>query len=153
MSLVFLRATKILRDLCRRPLGWDDVIPQAEAQEWTSWLEELCHLERCNIMRCLNALDFGEVTAAQLHHFCKTHSWISADISFGRACRTICFHPTLSPSETAMLWDTSLNYILNQSNCERNLLFSMCDWMRHQKSLISDLTLISAPMLLLTKHT
>ena len=70
VSPVVLSAKKILRDLCRRALGWDDVIPQTVAQEWTSWLDELFHLEKCNIMRCLKPLDFGEVTTAQLHHFC-----------------------------------------------------------------------------------
>ena len=70
VSPVVLSAKKILRDLCRRALGWDDVIPQTVAQEWTSWLDELFHLEKCNIMRCLKPLDFGEVTTAQLHNFC-----------------------------------------------------------------------------------
>ena len=70
LSPVVLSAKKILRNLCRRALGWDDVIPESVAQDWTSWLDELCHLEKCNIMRCLKPLDFGEVTTAQLHHFC-----------------------------------------------------------------------------------
>lgn len=48
-------------------LGWcQDWV----AQEWASWLDELCHLEKCNIMRCLKPLDFGEVITAQLHDFC-----------------------------------------------------------------------------------
>lgn len=70
MSPVILSAKKILRDLCRRALGWDEVIPESVAREWTSWLNELCYLEKCNLMRCLKPLDFGELTTAQLHHFC-----------------------------------------------------------------------------------
>lgn len=40
------------------------------AQEWTKWLTELRHLEECTVMWCLKPLDFGEVTKAQLRHFC-----------------------------------------------------------------------------------
>lgn len=71
LSPVILCAKKILRDLCRKALGWDDVIPEPVAQEWTKWLNVLRHLEKCTIMKCLKPLDFGEtLTKAQLHHFC-----------------------------------------------------------------------------------
>lgn len=70
LSPVVLCAKQILRDFCRRAFGWDDIIPESVVEEVTSWLQELCLLEDFNIMRCLKPLDFGEVTKAQLHHFC-----------------------------------------------------------------------------------
>lgn len=70
LSPVVLSAKKILRDLCRRALSWDDIIPESVATEWISWLQELCFLENFNIMRCLKPLDFRETATAQLHHFC-----------------------------------------------------------------------------------
>lgn len=36
LSSVVLSAKKILQDLCRKELGWDDTIPASVAQEWTS---------------------------------------------------------------------------------------------------------------------
>lgn len=65
-----LFAKKILRDLCRRSIGWDDIIPESVAKEWMAWQQELCRLEDFNVMRCLKPLDFGETTMAQLHYFC-----------------------------------------------------------------------------------
>lgn len=71
LSPVVLCAKKIsAQDLCRKALGWDDVIPESVAQEWTKWLKELRHLEKCTTKTCLKPLDFGEVTKAQLHDFC-----------------------------------------------------------------------------------
>ena len=65
LSPIVLSAKK----LCRQQLGWDDPIPPSAAQEWTNWLKELHQLEHFQIARCLKPPDFGEVTAAQLHHF------------------------------------------------------------------------------------
>lgn len=65
-----LTAKKILKDLCRRALEWDDIIPEIVAEKWMNWLQELCQLEDFKIMRCLKPSDFGETTSAQLHHFC-----------------------------------------------------------------------------------
>jgi len=66
--VVFI-AKRILQDLCRSRLGWDDFIPVAVAQEWIDWLKELHHLEGFSIRRCLKPLNFGEAATAQLHHF------------------------------------------------------------------------------------
>ncbi|XP_071058619.1 uncharacterized protein [Pseudochaenichthys georgianus] len=69
LAPVVLSAKMILQDLCRRELGWDDIIPASAAQEWNNWLKELCNLEEFKVDRCLKPVDFGEVTSAQLHHF------------------------------------------------------------------------------------
>lgn len=70
LSPVVLPAKKLLRDLCRKALGWDDTIPDSIAEKWRSWLQELCQLDDFKIMRCLKPSGFGETTMAQLHHFC-----------------------------------------------------------------------------------
>lgn len=41
LSHVVLSAEKILQNLCRIELGWNNAVPTTVAQEWTSWLEEL----------------------------------------------------------------------------------------------------------------
>ncbi len=65
-----LSAMRILRDLCRRELSWDDIIPETVAKEWMSWLQELNRLKDFKIMRCLKPLNSVETTTVQLHHFC-----------------------------------------------------------------------------------
>ena len=64
-----LRAKLILRDLCRKKLGWDDEISAEDQQRWRSWLEELPELEKLTINRCFKPVDFGEITSSELHHF------------------------------------------------------------------------------------
>lgn len=69
LAPVVFTAKRILQDLCRNRLGWDDFIPQAVAQEWMDWLKELHQLEGFSIRRCLKPLNFGEATTAQMHNF------------------------------------------------------------------------------------
>lgn len=38
LAPVVLSAKRILQDLCRRQLGWDDALPLIVAQEWRAWL-------------------------------------------------------------------------------------------------------------------
>lgn len=66
---VVLKAKLILQDLCRKGLGWDDVVPTPIALEWTNWIEELHLLQDFKISRCLKPMHFGTVASAQLHHF------------------------------------------------------------------------------------
>ncbi|GAA6094046.1 uncharacterized protein LOC117805176 [Tachysurus ichikawai] len=69
LSPVILYAKKILQDLCRKKLGWDDLIPALSAQEWISWLNGLHDLENFKNDRCFKPVGFGEMSTAQLHHF------------------------------------------------------------------------------------
>lgn len=62
-----LSAKKVLQDLRRKEFGWDDTAPAA--QEWRSWMQELCILKDFEVDRCLQPVEFGEAAAAQLHHF------------------------------------------------------------------------------------
>ncbi|XP_024116907.1 uncharacterized protein LOC112138581, partial [Oryzias melastigma] len=70
LSPVVLSAKLLLRDLCRRGVGWDDTIPEEIAQKWMKWLQELHLLQDFNTERCLKPHNFGEVTQARLHLFC-----------------------------------------------------------------------------------
>lgn len=45
LAPVVFTAKRILQDLCRNRLGWDDVIPAVVAQEWIDWMKELHQLE------------------------------------------------------------------------------------------------------------
>ena len=66
---MILTAKRILQDLCRKGLGWDDTIPASAAQEWRGWVKELQTLDGFRTCRCLKPPNFGEITSAQLHHF------------------------------------------------------------------------------------
>ena len=70
LSPVILTAKKILRDLCRREVGWDDPVPKPIFIEWSKFIQQLHLLDRFEVNRCLKPQCFGEVSTAQLHHFC-----------------------------------------------------------------------------------
>ena len=69
LAPVVLFAKKLLQDLCRKGLDWDDMIPPSAALEWTGWLKEPCQLKYFKVDRCLKPEQFGEIASAQLHHF------------------------------------------------------------------------------------
>ncbi|GAA6088258.1 uncharacterized protein LOC110440108 [Tachysurus ichikawai] len=69
VSPVLLSAKKILQDLCKGNLGWDDVLPELVVQKWKSWLQELHLLESFELTRGLKPPNFADITFAQLHHF------------------------------------------------------------------------------------
>lgn len=58
LAPIVLAAKRIIQDLCRSQLGWDDALPVAAAKEWTVWLQELHQLEHFKVDRWL-----------KLHHF------------------------------------------------------------------------------------
>ncbi|KAK7878865.1 hypothetical protein WMY93_034256, partial [Mugilogobius chulae] len=70
LSPVVLKAKKLLRDLCKRRIGWDDQIPETVSTEWLKWLQGLHLLDKFEMCRCLKPVEFGNVITAQLHHFC-----------------------------------------------------------------------------------
>lgn len=69
LAPVVLSAKKILQNLFRQRIGWDDTVPDYIMQEWMSWIQDLHNLEDFQTDRCFKPTDFGAVTSAQLHHF------------------------------------------------------------------------------------
>ena len=66
---LILPAKAILRDLCRKGLGWDDRISAEDLARWQVWLQELPKLELFVVKRCLKPKNFGRVVSNQLHNF------------------------------------------------------------------------------------
>lgn len=65
----YLSAKILLQTLCKKQLGWDDLIPEDDLICWKSWLEELPGLEQFSIDRCFKPPNFGDIISCQLHHF------------------------------------------------------------------------------------
>src|SRR5664279_1783026 len=64
-----LPAKKIIRELCRKKVGWDDPIDEEDGAIWKSWLDDLPKLEHMQIDRCLKPASLVEPMVRQLHHF------------------------------------------------------------------------------------
>ena len=69
-----LPAKKILQDLCREGVGWDDTIPDQYQVRWAKWLCELPLLEQFKANRCVKPAEFGTVVSQQIHLFSDASS-------------------------------------------------------------------------------
>ena len=79
-----LSAKILLQNLCRKQLGWDDLIPEEDLIRWKSWLEELPRLEQFAIDRCFKPPNFGDIISCQLHHFSDASQVAYGAISYLR---------------------------------------------------------------------
>lgn len=60
----------ILQRACRLNLGWDEIIPDAEAEKWSQWLTSLPALSQVSIDRCIIPGEFDRSSLrAELHMF------------------------------------------------------------------------------------
>ena len=66
----------LLQESCRKRLGWDKEIDEADFQRWRTWLEELPKLKSLEITRCLllNVANYLLLTCRPLHHFADASS-------------------------------------------------------------------------------
>ena len=73
---VILTAKLLLQESCRKRLGWDEEIDEADFQRWRTCLEELSKLKSIEIPRCLSlkGANYPLLTCMQLHHFADASS-------------------------------------------------------------------------------
>ncbi|XP_072166920.1 uncharacterized protein [Diadema setosum] len=69
VSSVILNGKRILQEMCRRGVGWDDTLPDHLKPAWEQWCRELPLLQELKIPRCHHPMNFGEPVTVQLHHF------------------------------------------------------------------------------------
>ena len=66
---VILQGKRILQELCRDGVGWDDEVPEDIRLRWERWRSELPALEKLKVPRCYKPDEFGELKTVELHHF------------------------------------------------------------------------------------
>ena len=81
---LILPAKILLQDLCRRGLGWDDVIPSNYLFHWRTWLHGLPKLSQFSVDRCVKPPDFAEIVMSQIHHFCDASQSAYGAVSYLR---------------------------------------------------------------------
>ncbi|KAI2646413.1 Pro-Pol polyprotein [Labeo rohita] len=64
-----LTGKKILQEMCRQGVDWDEHLPDMLKPQWESWQRDFSNLERIRIARCYVPINFGEVIERELHHF------------------------------------------------------------------------------------
>ena len=63
-----LNGKRILKELCREGVNWDDKIPDALLSRWERW-RNVVLLAKLSIPRCYVPVDFGEIKIVELHNF------------------------------------------------------------------------------------
>ena len=66
---ILLQGKRILQDLCKEKVEWDDPIPEELRARWEKWRSELVLLEEMKIRRCYKPNDFGKLKTIEVHHF------------------------------------------------------------------------------------
>ena len=64
-----LPAKRLLQDLCREKLEWDEEISTEHLRTWQEWLEQVPSLMNLQINRSIKPQEFGQPTSIELHHF------------------------------------------------------------------------------------
>ena len=81
-----LPAKKILQDLCRENIGWDDDVSEEYKSRWIKWLNELPLLDQLNVRRCVKPPEFGPVVSEQIHVFSDASSIGYGAAAYLRLC-------------------------------------------------------------------
>lgn len=69
LAPVILSARKIMQELCRMRIGWDETVPEHLAQRRSNSVLSLQQLRDFGLDRCFKPDNFGQPVPAQLHHF------------------------------------------------------------------------------------
>ncbi len=64
----------ILQELCRRSIGWDDLLPEDLYPWWEEWKMGLQRLREVSVPRCYYPRDFSKTVRIELHHFSDASS-------------------------------------------------------------------------------
>ena len=84
VSPIILSAKRLLQDLCKQGLGWDEEIGAQESQCWRLWLSDLPLLSSVALPRCLRTVDLGQIQDAELRHFADASQIAYWTVSYAR---------------------------------------------------------------------
>ena len=76
---VILQGKRILQELCRDGLGWDDKVPDDIKTRWARWRSELPALEKLKLPKCHKPNEFGEIKTVEFHHFSEASRRMDMD--------------------------------------------------------------------------
>ena len=81
---IILPAKKLLQDLCKQKLGWDDSISDVDNERWEKWKSQLPSLSEITVNRCVKPPCFGDLKFAELHNFADASQIAYGAVSYLR---------------------------------------------------------------------
>ena len=82
--LIILPAKKLLQDLCKQKLDWDDPVGANESRRWEKWKEEVPQLSQMAVKRCVKPVDLEKLKFAELHNFADASQFAFGAVSYLR---------------------------------------------------------------------
>ena len=68
-SPFLLKGKRILQEICKNNISWDEQMSAETIEEWEKWKNDLKLLRNINLDRCLKRPRFGRLIDCSLHHF------------------------------------------------------------------------------------
>ena len=81
---IILPAKKLLQDLCKQKLGWDDPISDIDGERWEKWKSQLANLSQITVDRCVKPACLGNLKIAELHNFADASQIAYGAVSYLR---------------------------------------------------------------------
>lgn len=69
-----LTGKRVLQEMCKRGMDWDEPLPSDLKPKWDAWLHDLENLQRVQIPRCFIPENMGKIQKIELHHFSDASS-------------------------------------------------------------------------------
>lgn len=69
-----LNGKRVLQEMCKRGIGWDEPLPPELKTKWEIWLHDLKNLQNIQIPRCFMPENLGTIQKIELHHFSDASS-------------------------------------------------------------------------------
>lgn len=69
LSPYILTGKRVLQEMCKRGVGWDEHVPLELKPKWETWLHDLENLEKIQIPRCFIPDHLSTIRKIELHHF------------------------------------------------------------------------------------
>jgi len=83
-----LIAKRMMQELTRKKVDWDELLPEQELREWSRWLEDRKYIENIQIPRCLRASGTAE-EYYELHHFADASNTAYGAVTYLRAVSSV----------------------------------------------------------------
>ena len=80
-----LKARRIVQNLCRTKIGWDEPIPEMEREQWIQWVSGLQAMGKICVSRCLQPTPSVH---RELHHFADASEIAYGVVSYLRVITT-----------------------------------------------------------------
>ena len=75
---------KVLQDLCKQKLGWEDSISVVDSERWEKWKSQLPSLFEITVNKCVKPPCFGDLKLDELHNFTETSQIAYGTVSYLR---------------------------------------------------------------------